>query len=68
MKVRAKAVGQYQGIIREQGEIFEIEPDKDHPASWMEPIDQPILEVIPEEKKETPIKESKRWFGMGKKK
>jgi hypothetical protein len=46
MKVRAKEYGQYQGRMRETGDVFEIK-DKDL-ASWMEVIPEPpAAPVVP---------------------
>ena len=37
MKVRAIRTGFYKGVLRELGDIFEIESDKQL-GSWMEPV------------------------------
>jgi hypothetical protein len=44
MRVRAKQYGQYQGRMRETGDIFEIK-EKDL-APWMEVIPEPPAEPV----------------------
>lgn len=39
MKVKAKAAGQYGGIVRRRGDVFEWTDGK--PGNWVEPLEKP---------------------------
>lgn len=51
MKVRAKQYGQYQGRMRETGEVFEIKNSELPHIPWVEQIPEPEEEpVVPAKK------------------
>ena len=51
MRVRATKLGYYGLVRRKEGDVFDIESDKDFSKNWMEPVGPPSAGERAEEKK-----------------